>query len=172
MKITTTILSILTLGLYAIQPALSEDKEHHDHAHDKIVAGPNGGRVITDVEPHIEFLVNKDRTVTLTVLDDDNKAAKITKQTAKITAGDRSKPTKLEFTEKDGKLVSDTKLPEGNDFPLVLQIKPSKLGKKVTIKFNLNLADCPTCKYQEYACTCDHDHGDHEGHDHAKEEKK
>ena len=168
MKITTTILSILTLGLYAIQPALSDDKETHDHDHTKIVAGPNGGRVITDVEPHIEFLVNDDRTVTLTVLDDTNKPAKITEQTAKITAGDRSNPTKLEFTAKDGKLVSDTKLPEGNDFPLVLQIKPSKLGKKVTVKFNLNLADCPTCKNKEYACTCDHDHGDH---DHADEKK-
>lgn len=163
MKI-TTILSVLTLGFYAIQPALSEDKDTHDHDHAKIVAGPNGGRVITDVEPHIEFLVNDDRTVTLTILDDDNKAAKVTKQTAKITAGDRSKPTKLEFTEKDGTLVSDTKLPEGNDFPLVLQIKPSKIGKKVTVKFNLSLSECPKCKSKEYACTCEHDH--------AKEEKK
>ncbi|MCB1096663.1 MAG: hypothetical protein KDN22_13885 [Verrucomicrobiae bacterium] len=156
MKIATSILTVLTLGFYAFQPALAGEKDHDDHDHGKIVAGPNGGRVITEVEPHLEFLVNKDRTVKITALDDHNKPAKIGDQSVSIIAGERSKPTKLAFTVKDGVLVSDVALPAGNDFPVVLQIKPGKKGKIVTAKFNVNLNDCPTCKNKEYACTCEH----------------
>ena len=157
MKIATSILTVLTVGFYAFHPALAEEKDH-DHDHAKIVAGPNGGRVITEVEPHLEFLVNKDRTVKITALDDHNKPTKIADQSVSIVAGKRSKPTKLAFTVKDGALVSDGALPAGNDFPVVLQIKPTKKGKKVTAKFNVDLNDCPTCKYKEYACTCEHSH--------------
>ena len=35
-------------------------------------------------------------------------------------------------------------------------------------KFNLNLADCPTCDFKEYACVCEHAH---EEDDHDHEEK-
>jgi hypothetical protein len=69
--------------------------------------------------------------------------------------------------KKDGNsLVSDKAFPAGNDFPVVVSIKASPEGKKVRSKFNLNLADCPSCDYLEYACTCDHGEDDHEGHDH------
>ena len=57
---------------------------------------------------------------------------------------DRSKPTKLEFKEDGGKLVSSNALPEGNDFPVSVSIKPSASGKAVYEKFNLNLEKCPT----------------------------
>ena len=176
MKLTIRVLTLLTLCAYALNPTLAkDDKDHkdhdHDHDHEKVVAGPNGGRVLTDVEPHLEFLVNDDRTVTITALDDHNKAAKITGQTVKLVAGKRSKPTKLTFSAKDGKLVSSGKLPAGNDFPVVVQIKPKKGAKSVNAKFNLNLKDCPTCDYKEYACACDHGH-DHKDHDHKDHDHK
>ncbi|MFT5110223.1 MAG: hypothetical protein ACI9UA_005876 [Pseudoalteromonas tetraodonis] len=170
MKIKASLFALLGLCAYATQTLADDDKgkkddhehEHkdhdHGHDHDKIIAGPNGGRVITSVEPHLEFFVNKDRTVKITVLDDKNKPAKLGKQSVKMVAGDRKKPTKLKFEEKDGVLISDGKLPAGNDFPVVIQIKNGKLSKRVNEKFNLNLADCPTCKNKEYACECDHDH--------------
>lgn len=163
MKIATHLLATLALCSYAPLAAGADDK-HEDHDHGKIVAGPNGGRVLTGVEPHLEFFVNKDRTVTITALDDNNKAAKITSQSVSIIAGKRSNPTRLNFTEKDGVLISDGKLPEGNDFPVVVQIRTAEGAKKVNAKFNVNLADCPSCDYKEYACACAH--GDHEGHDH------
>lgn len=173
MKATTSILTALTFAACAIMPSAAEEKDHdhegHDHAH--IVAGPNGGRVIMDVEPHLEFLVNADRSVTITALDEDNKAATIGKQTVSVIAGKRTSPTRLKFEAKGGVLVSDGKLPAGNDFPVVVQIKPKKLAKKVMAKFNLNLNDCPTCDYKEYACACCHG-DDHEGHDHAEPKKK
>jgi hypothetical protein len=73
-----------------------------------------------------------------------------------VTAGDRTKQTKLEFKEEDGKLVSTNALPDGNDFPVSVSIKADASTKAVYEKFNLNLEKCPTCKYAEYACICDH----------------
>jgi hypothetical protein len=136
-------------------PTLAADKV--EHKHEKGKAGPNGGRLITAVEPHLEFLVTKDRKVEITALTDDLKPAKLGGQVIAVTAGDRSKPTKLEFREAGGKLVSSNALPDGNDYPVSVSIKPDSGAKAVYEKFNLNLEKCPTCKYLEYACACDHD---------------
>ncbi len=148
MKIATHLLATLALCTYAPLVNAAEDDKHADHDdHEKIIAGPNGGRVITSVEPHLEFFVNKDRTVTITALDDNNKATKITGQKVKLTAGKRLAPTRLKFIEKDGVLVSDGKLPEGNDFPVVVQIRTAEGAKKVNAKFNLNLTSTsPTAR--------------------------
>lgn len=145
-------------------PAFAAD----DHKHEEKSAGPNGGRVITVVEPHLEFLVTKDRKVEITALTEDLKAAKLGAQVITVTAGDRSKPTKLEFKATDGKLVSSNSLPEGNDFPVSVSIKADAGAKAVYEKFNANLEKCPTCKHQEYACVCEHAGDDHKGHDHDK----
>ena len=204
MKIKATLLAALSLCAYSSQVLADDDKdtkkkedkqEHkdhdhddheghdhgdhdHDHDHDKIIAGPNGGRVLTSVEPHLEFFVQDDRTVKITALDEDLKPIKVDKQSVKIVAGDRKKPTRLKFEEKDGVLISDAKLPEGNLYPVIVQIKTAKLKKSVNEKFNLNLTQCSSCDNKEYACTCDHDHAgeekgkedSHEGHDHADHE--
>ncbi len=120
--------------------------------------GPNGGRVLTEVEPHMEFLVTKDRKVQIIPLTEDLKPGKLTGQTASIMAGDRTSPTKMSFTADGDKLVSDIAFPEGDDFPLVLQHRSSADSKPTTIKFTMNFTDCPTCDYLEYACICDHEH--------------
>ena len=138
-------------------PAFAAEKEHK---HEKKDAGPNGGKVITAVEPHLEFYVTKDRKVEITALTEDLKPGKLSGQVIAVTAGDRSKPTKLEFKEDGAKLVSSNALPEGNDFPVSVSIKANASGKAVYEKFNLNLEKCPTCKYQEYACICAHAHED------------
>ena len=118
--------------------------------------GPNGGRVITAVEPHLEFLVTKERKVQIVALTEDLKPSKLGGQVIAVTAGDRSNPTKLEFKEENGKLVSTNALPQGNDYPVSVSIKPSAMAKATYEKFNLNLEKCPTCNFQEYACVCVH----------------
>jgi hypothetical protein len=148
----STALTLLTALVLAI-PAFAAE----EHGHAKIKAGPNGGRVFTDVEPRLEFYVTPERTVQITALDKDLKPAPFGAQTVSVIAGERSNPTKLAFTAKDGKLVSDGKLPEGNDFPVVVQIKAKPDAKAVNEKFNLNLDKCPTCKNAEYACECEHE---------------
>lgn len=161
--------AVLVLGLAF--NASAEDK--HDHAKK---AGPTGGRLITAVEPHVEFLINKDKKVEIRFVDDDNKVVAPGEQVITATLGDRANPTKLTFTKEGDKLISDKAIPEGNDYPTVVQIKANAKAKAVNEKFNLNLSKCPTCKFQEYNCTCehgdDHDHKEGDGHDHSKDAKK
>lgn len=153
MKTTRILTLIATLALV---PALHA----HDHDHGKKEAGPNGGRVIASVEPHLEFFVTSDRKVQITFLDDDEKAIAPAEQTVTVICGDRSSPTKLSFTKTGNVLLSDNTLPEGNDIPTVVQIKTTPDAKTVLEKFNLNLDQCPTCKFKEYACICEHGDGD------------
>lgn len=134
--------------------SFAADKHEHEA---KKEAGPNGGRVITSVEPHLEFFVTKDRKVEITALTDGLKASKMGGQVIAVIAGQRAKPTKMEFKNEDGKLVSSNVLPEGNDFPVSVSIKSSAPTKAVYEKFNLNLEKCPTCKLPEYACICGHE---------------
>ena len=145
--------------------------DHEGHDHGEKMAGPNGGRILTEVEPHLEFFVTKDRKVKISAVDDHGKAIPLAKQSVDVIAGDRKNPIRMKFKKDGNSLVSDKAFPEGNDFPVIVSIKVSEDAKKVREKFNLNLRDCPTCDYLEYACTCDHGH-DHEGHDHSKHEKK
>ena len=155
--------------LFAPLVGLADEKDHHDDHHgeelERIVA-PNGGRVIYSVEPHLEFYLQDDRTVKITFLDDEGNAVAPGNQSISLIGGDRANPTQLSFAQSGSSLVSNKALPEGANLPIILNIKAAPSSKTVREKFNLNLSDCPTCDYKEYACTCDHDEDDHEGHDH------
>ncbi len=153
--------------------AHDHDDHDHDHADSKNVrpAGPNGGRIITDVEPHVEFLVTDDRKVKITSLNDDNKPSGTAPAfELSLTGGDRSNPTRLQFAAEGTSLVSSGTLPEGQMIPVVLQFKAGE-DKPTMTKFNIDLNDCPTCDYKEYACTCAHagDHNHDHDHDHKHE---
>ena len=153
----------------------TEKKEHdHDHDHSKKKAGPNGGRLITSVEPHAEFLITKDRKVMITFVDDHNKVVAAPEGgVVKVTGGSRSKPTRLKFSAEGKSLISNLALPKGKAIPVIVQIKTSAKGKYTLDKFNLDMSKCPGCPYLEYACICDHDHDghDHDDKDHKHEKK-
>lgn len=153
------ILKICVLTLpFALSPlALADDKKGHGHKHDKRVAGPNGGKVLFNVEPHAELFVRKDRKLQLTFLNDKLKPTALAKQSATGVCGKRTAPTRLKFAKSGNTLVSDKPLPKGKYIPTVIQIKGSD-GKKINVRINLNLIQCKTCDYLEYACTCDHEH--------------
>jgi hypothetical protein len=148
MKRILTILATISLALGA--QAADKDK------HDQVKIGPTNGRLLTAVEPHAEFLVTNDKKVEIRFVDDSNKVVAPGQQDVTVTMGDRSKPTKLTFTKDGDKLVSDKTIPEGNDYPTVVQIREKAGAKAVNEKFNLNLSKCPTCVNQEYNCKCDH----------------
>jgi hypothetical protein len=137
---------LLALAAMLITPTFAHEKG--------IEAGPNGGRLLKAVEPPLEFLVTKDRRVEITPLTAEHKPGKLAGQVISVVGGDRAKPTKLEFKEEGGKLVSTNALPEGNDFPISVSIKASGARKPVYEKFNINLEKCPDCKNPEYVCIC------------------
>ena len=140
---------------------------HVEHAH--AIKAPNGGRILHEIVPHAEFLITKDRKVQITFVDDEGKALEDA-ATVRAIGGERKAPTRFTFKKTKTGFISEEKLPKGDMVPIVLMFKDSE-GKKVpTIKFNVNMANCPTCDFLEYACTCDHGHDD-DGHDHGEEEK-
>jgi hypothetical protein len=127
------------------------------HASDK-KAGPNGGRLLTKVQPNAEFFVTGDRKVRITFLGADGNVIVPADQVVSVITGDRSAPVKLTFVPAGNTLISDRALPEGNDLPVVVQIRTAPGARAVVEKFHLNLAECPGCRLAEYACTCDHAH--------------
>lgn len=139
--------------------------EVHDHQHEK---APNGGRIIHSVDPHAEFLFTAERTVEIRFLKDGAVIAP-SGQSVTLIGGDRAKPTRLSFAVDGDKLVSSGPLPEGDNLPIILQIKTSADAKAVMERFTLNLAKCPECKLLEYACVCEHGEG---GHDHSHDGHK
>jgi hypothetical protein len=150
-----------------------EHHDDHDHDHDKAVAGPNGGRVMMGVEPHLEFFVTEDRKVRITAVDDDAKPIALAGQSVSAIAGDRTAPTRLSFAKDSSGLLSKEVLPEGKNFPIVVTIKTGPDAAPVREKFNVDFSDCPTCDFKEYACICGHGEGGHDhgegDHDHGKE---
>lgn len=118
--------------------------------------GPTGGKLLKEVTPHLEFLVTPEKKVELRFIGDDKKVVAPGEQQITITLGDRLAPTKLAFTKDGDKLVSDKPVPEGNDLPVVVQIREKADAKPINVKFALNLNKCPSCTFQEYNCTCDH----------------
>jgi hypothetical protein len=150
----TLVKLMAVVGLMAIPAAHAEEGHAHEHGAKK--AGPNGGRVISSVDPHVEFFVMPDRKLKLTFLDADGKAIAAKGQSVTGIGGERSKPTKFTFVKEGDVLISDAALPEGNLVPLILQVKVTPDAKTVIEKFTVNMSDCPGCEYLEYACTCDH----------------
>jgi hypothetical protein len=143
------ILRTLALTVLALTATVS-------HAHEKITAGPNHGRLITSVTPHAEFFVTAERKVQITFVGADGKPVAPADQVVVVTAGERSAPTKLTFTQTGNVLLSDAPLPAGNSFPAVVQIKATPEAKPTYARFNLNTSTCGECKNAEYACVCGH----------------
>lgn len=153
--------TVFTLSLRADDKDHDHDHDHHHHGE----AGPNGGRLLCKVEPHLEFKVKDDRSVVITALSEELKPVAMGQQVVQVTAGDRSNPIRMKFTKTGNVLVSDQAFPAGDDFPVVVQIKTEPGAKTAIEKFTMDFSPCPTCDYLEYACICDHGHD----HDHDDE---
>ncbi|MEM9157626.1 MAG: hypothetical protein AAGB46_01150 [Verrucomicrobiota bacterium] len=170
-KITITAAAIAALLLFNSACSKSDDHAHHDHdnghdhshgdhSHDhaKKEAGPNGGRIITSVEPHAEFFVREDGKLQIAFLNEDNKVIAPSGQTVTAITGERMSPTNLKFAAQGNLLVSDKPIPEGNNHPTILNFIASAGKEPVMERLNLNLSECPSCDYKEYACVCNHSH--------------
>ena len=139
-------LSLFLLGL-VVSVATAEAKK---------VAGPNGGRLLTLVEPTAEFFVTPERKVQITFVDDQLQTIPVADQTVVVTAGNRSAPTTLNFVRHGDVLLSDRALPPGMNFPAIVQLKTTPAAKPAIARFNVNFSTCSGCSYTEYACICDH----------------
>jgi len=143
-----TLAATLSVGLVT---GLAADK--HDHAHK---ATPKGGRLLEKTEPHAEFVVEKDRQVSIHFYNDKLKPVPATTQQVVVIADAKSGKARLEFELKGDALVSKSKLPEGDGYNVIVQFKQAPDAKPMNLRFKLDLQICGGCKRAEYGCTCDH----------------
>jgi len=121
----------------------------------KIQAGPNGGRVLKKTETHLEYFVTADRKVQITALDKDHKAIPMGDQLVTVSAGDETNLIELTFEKQGDLLISNVALPEGDDFPVTVQVKVSADAETVTEKFTMDFSPCEDCDYLAYVCNID-----------------
>ena len=141
-----TLAAALCVGLFTANAA---DKHQHK-------ATPRGGRLLDKTEPHAEFVVEKDRSVTIHFYNHEMKPVAATTQSVAVMADAKDGKAKLEFEKKGDALVSKTKLPDGDGYNVVVQFKQTADAKPLNLRFKLDMHTCGECKRAEYACTCDH----------------
>lgn len=153
MKEMKTNLRLLTLAVALCVGLLTATAaDDHTHAHK---ATPKGGRALATTEPIAEFVIEKDRSVTINFYDAEMKPVAVTTQSITVIANAKEKAT-LEFEKKGDALVSKTKLPEGEGYNVVVQFKQTADAKPMNLRFKLEMHTCGECKRAEYACICGH----------------
>jgi hypothetical protein len=160
---TSFLARLLALALLTTAPAFASADHGPAHGHAAKQTGPNKGRVLTELKPHAELFVTADRKVRLTFIDERGKPVAIPAGlTATLITGERAAPTTLAFASDGGEgaagtsLLSTAALPAGQTMPAILRVKPAAEAALVTIRFQLNLAQCGECEQAEYACACGH----------------
>ena len=137
-------------------------------AETKPTAGPKGGKILNEDAPRAEFFVENDHTVTLNFYGADMKPVPATTQSAVVYAEGKGGRVKIEFEKKGDVLVSKSPLPEGDGYPVMVQLKSTPDGAAKNFKVNYHNEKCDKCKMAEYACICPPG----EKHDHDKKEHK
>jgi hypothetical protein len=141
-----TLAAALCVGLFTANAA-----DDHGHVHK---AMPKGGRALNKTSPFAEFVVEKDRSVSINFYDGGMKPVAVTTQTITVIADTKAGKVTLEFEKKGDSLVSKTKLPEGEGYNIVVQFKQTVDAKPVNLRFKLLMYICGQCKQVEYACSC------------------
>lgn len=149
MKTRLRILSLAAALCVGLFTAGAADKHVHK-------ATPKGGRLLDKTEPPAEFVVEKDRSVTIHFYNEEMKPVAATTQNVTVIADARSGKATLQFEKHGDSLVSKTKLPEGDGYNVVVQFRQTAEARPVNLRFKLDLHTCGECKRAEYACSCDH----------------
>ena len=123
-------------------------------AAERIQEGPKGGRILAKTEPRAEFFVEKDHTVSIHFYDATLKPIPAAGQDVIVIADAKSGKEKLEFEKKGHALVSKTKLPEGDGYNVVVQLRQSPEARPQNYRFKLDMHICDGCKLAEYGCIC------------------
>jgi hypothetical protein len=142
---------ILPIVIATLTLSVAFAADTHDH---KPAAGPSGGRVIEIEGGHAEFFIQPDRKVRVTILDEANKPIAPGGQRITAIAEAPGGKARLTFGRTAEAFVSETALPDGDGYRIVLQIRATESTKPQNTRIDYNPAICEGCKHPEYACTC------------------
>ncbi len=128
----------------------------------KPIPGPKGGKIVTTEAPHVEFFVEKDRTVTVSFYDKDLKPVAPSGQVVSAVAEAKTGKVNLAFATREGALGSSSPLPAGAAYRIVVQVRESAQAKPKNYRLEYHDEVCGECKRAEYACICE-EHGEEAG---------
>jgi len=155
MKTLSKLIVVASL-LFAASGANAEAPHGHDHHHKAPVGGPKGGRLLENTQPHAEFFVEKDLSVTVTFYDEDLKQVSAEEQNVSVIAETDGKKTTLDFEKKGDVLASKGPLPKEHALNLVVRFQQTPDDKSHNFRFVYEDHVCDICKRAEYACICGH----------------
>ena len=118
-----TLAAALCVGLFTTNAA-----DDHGHAHK---ATPKGGRLLDKTEPHAEFVIEQDRTVTINFYSDDMKPVAAMTQVVTVIADAKSGKATLEFEKKGDLLLNERRY---NRFLRSFTLPPTVDEKTVNAK--------------------------------------
>jgi hypothetical protein len=121
----------------------------------KPIAGPKGGRIVTTEAPHVEFFVEKDRTVAVTFYDAALKPVAPGAQVISVIAEAKAGKAQFALEKTATDFVSNQPLPEGDDYTVVVQVRDAAGAKPKNYRVLFHDEICKECKRAEYACICD-----------------
>jgi len=151
---------IAAIAILGWLPLTAQEHNHAEQAKTETShvtkAGPNGGKIFRSTQPPFELYLQDDRKIRITFLGEDDQPIDAANQRISAVGGSRSNPTRMIFAADGDGLISNIPLPDGNNVPLILNIKPTPESKTVIERININIAQCSSCSYLEYACICGH----------------
>lgn len=118
------------------------------------LAGPKGGRLLEKTKPKAEFYLEKDRTVTITFYDDKLRPVPAASHVVTVVAEGKEGKARIEFEKKGDVLVSKGRIPEGEGYNLVVQLRQTVDSRPQNYRFKLETHTCGGCQRAEYACHC------------------
>lgn len=125
-------------------------------AAEKIVAGPKGGRLLETEGQKTEFFVTADRKVEINFYDDALEPVAPGSHVVAVTAEPKGGRTPLALEKTATGFVSKAKLPEGDPYRVVVQVRKQPDARPQNFRVHLDLEKCAECSNAEYACTCGH----------------
>lgn len=128
------------------------------------IPGPRGGKILNTEAPLVEFLVGKDRSVTVSFYDRDLKPVAPAGRVVTAVAEAKTGRVALAFADQDGALVSSTPLPEGDGYRVVVQVRDTAQARPKNYRVEFHDEVCGECQRAEYACVCDEAGGDRHQH--------
>lgn len=144
-RITSALIAAATGIVLAIAPAHAE----------KLVPGPNGGKVVGAAPAQAELLISPEGIVTITFLDADNQPAAPGARTASVFAQLDSGRKEILLESKGDALVSTEALPKPEGYTLVVQTRSAPDAKPTNTRVSYEMHVCGGCQLSEYACTCE-----------------
>jgi hypothetical protein len=122
---------------------------------EKIIGGPKGGRLLEVENQKAEFFITPDKKVEITFYDAGLKPMGPGEHVVAVTAEPKSGKAKVELEKTATGFISQSPLPEGAPYRVVVQLRAKPDAKPQNFRVDLDLQTCDGCKRGEYACTCD-----------------